>query len=69
MTSTIIRHEIPAPIAVVLGIVLIGAFAYAIVARQFFLVPAIILFTAINVYIFYLFFRLVVAVERIADNM
>ncbi|TYL38481.1 hypothetical protein CV102_11815 [Natronococcus pandeyae] len=69
MSSRNARKELPPEIGAGVAIVLFVSLAYALLARQIFLWLFSVATIGISVYLLYLFYRLVIAVEEIARKL
>ncbi|MFP8958531.1 hypothetical protein ACLI4Y_17605 [Natrialbaceae archaeon A-CW3] len=69
MSSDIVRHDVPGVVVTGAVIIVVGSFALAVVAAQLFLWLFSIVSITFSAFVLYLFFRLVVAVEAIADKL
>ena len=73
MATTESRLEVPTWVAGLLAVLVPGSFVYAVVVHGHLLAPiawwASVLQLALGVFVVYLLYRFVLAVERIADKL
>ncbi|MFC6717347.1 hypothetical protein ACFQGT_05350 [Natrialbaceae archaeon GCM10025810] len=63
------RREIPAPVGVILIVALVGVVVYGFLTGRIFALAVSAIGLGVSLYGLHLFYRLVVAVERIAEKL